>query len=261
MNIFYIFLGLLVGVHVVSYGAYKDSPYENFIYRRVVREIVISILITSIIAVFSPSSLIGNKLYITFAFVLIFSRIVTEMYKLFIRREDQSHYKIPSQVHILGSIPDNQLYRLAVSIVVPLFILIALLVAWLIHSLISPIYLKGFLTGLTGGALIAIGGSYKDGFFEGFSMVKFFRSPVVTAIWAIFLATKIANPYLLMLVAMGFERMTVELYKGFFLSGYVPGKFKFKKAVFPQWLAKRRIFIYPYAFTWIVVLFFIVLDI
>ena len=35
-------LGLAAGVHAASYGAYKDSPHESFLPRRLARELTIA---------------------------------------------------------------------------------------------------------------------------------------------------------------------------------------------------------------------------
>jgi len=62
------------------------------------------------------------------------------------------------------------------------------------------------------------------------------------------------RPIFLFLAACGLERMVVEFYKGFVKAKYVPGKFKFTKARYPEYFTKRKQLILPYAATWIIFL-------
>lgn len=257
----YTFLALVAGIHVACYGAYKDTPYENFIPRRAVREMMVAFFVAMVIVVLFDHHMITQRVFTRLAIIIIFSRIITEVYKLFIRREDQSRYLIPSQVHIFKKIIQNPWQRLVMAIIVPLFLGLGLTVSFRIYTIAWPNAFKGFMIGLIAGTITALGGGYKDGFFEGFDPIKFFRSPIVTGLAAAFIAEKSQNPVLIFFAAMGFERMIVEFYKGFVKSGYVPGKFRFKKPVYPQWVEKRKIFIFPYALTWLIVFSLIVYDI
>ena len=250
-----------MATHVACYGVFKDSPYENFILRRVVREFIIVLLILLFLGVFFPAIFISVKYYIIFGLILIISRTVTEMYKLFIRVESQEKYKIPSQVHVLKKIPHGKLVRILSGLVMLLFIISFSYLSFQINRLILPLLVKGFFIGFTGGLLTAIGGAYKDGFYEGFYIKKFFRSPLVTAACAAFLIHKTDNVFLILLSSMGFERMIVEFYKGFVMSGYVPGKFKEVKPEYSDWLSKRKIIILPYVSTWILFMSLVILDI
>ena len=251
-------LPLIVGLHVACYGAYKDCLYENFIVRRFIREIALSIFITLILFLIYPSLFISEKSFMVFTFILIISRIVTEIYKLFIRVEDQTQYKIPSQVHLFRSVVKARKHRFLLSSVVLFFLTLGVFLTYMIDAMQVSTQIEGFFTGLIAGILIALGGAYKDGFFEGFSFRKFFRSPVITSICALLISSATSNPLVLFFASMGFERMIVEYYKGFIKSGYVPGKFKAEKPIYTNWLAKRKIFILPYTLTWIVMLILIV---
>src|SRR3989338_4701549 len=162
-------LPLVIGLHVACYGAYKDSPYETFIMRKFIREIVLVLIIRVLISFIFPSLLQKEKPYLVFAFILVVSRIVTEMYKLFIRVEDQNHYKIPSQVHFFRSVVKDRKRRFLLSTVVLFFLAAGVFLAYKIDTFQLPAQVKGLLTGLFAGLIIALGGAYKDGFFEGFS--------------------------------------------------------------------------------------------
>lgn len=209
---------------------------------------------------FNPAVVNSEKKIIYFLLVLITSRIITEMYKQFIRVEDQKIYKIPSQVHLFKYIPQNKLQRLLLGSFVPVFLGIGTNLAITLPSYFTN-YESSIFIGLLAGFLIALGGGYKDGFFEGFDHLKFFRSPIITALAALFLSTKTSNPLLLFFASMGLERMIVEFYKGFIKAGYVPGKFKTNKPRYTEWVTKRKLFIFPYFITWFVVLALIVYDI
>lgn len=254
-------ISLIVGIHVASYGSFKDSPYENFIIVKVFREIILCILIFLVLNIYFKSFILGEKYYVLFSLILIISRIVTELYKQFFRVEDQKQYKIPSQVHVFKKIPENRLTRLILIFPVLFAIFLIYKLTLNIYSLYIDSILKGFLIGLSGGVLTAIGGGYKDGFFEGFDLLKFWRSPIIGSLAGVFLASKTQNSLFILLASMGYERMIVEFHKGFLKSGYVPGKFKLKKALYPVWLDNRKIIYWPYLTSWTLFLVLIILDI
>tara|TARA_Y100000310_G_scaffold300146_1_gene335579 strand:+ start:549 stop:854 length:306 start_codon:yes stop_codon:yes gene_type:complete len=84
------------------------------------------------------------------------------------------------------------------------------------------IHAMGFLLGL----IIATTGAWKDTLFEDFSITKFFRSPIVTECWYLFLVFAFpGQPILLILLSSAaLERLSVETYKA--LRRQPPGKFK-----------------------------------
>lgn len=253
-------LALISAIHVACYGSFKDTPYESLKPLRIVREMLVSLFVLPFLFIFFRQIFSLEKFYVIFGLILIFSRIVTEVYKQFFRVEDQSQYKIPSQVHLFRKIPKNRIIRFGLMFIVILFLLLAYKLSFYIINLPIDILFKGLLIGFTGGLMTAIGGGYKDGFFEGFDKIKFFRSPIVTAFCAVFLSMNTNNPAVILFAAMGYERMIVEFYKGFIKSGYIPGKFKAKKPVYPEWLMNRKVFILPYAITWAFFLSLLIFD-
>ncbi len=71
-----------------------------------------------------------------------------------------------------------------------------------------------YVYGLFVGCFIAITGSWKDTLFEKFEIVKFFRSPIITQVWYLFLLHFYGRPMVLILLASAaLERLTVEGYK------------------------------------------------
>lgn len=255
-----ILISLIAGTHIACYGAYKDSPYENFILRRAVREFILCGLSALTVYFFRPDLFSRGTYLLVFGLIVVASRILTECYKLFLRTENQTPYKIPSQVHILGSIPDKSILRIGLSLFFPLFLGTGVYATTILFSISNNVILRGSITGLIAGSITALGGAYKDGFFEGFSLRKFFRSPLVTCCFAALLAFKTNEPWLLFFSAMGYERMLVEFYKGFLKAGYVPGKFKAKQALFPQWKVRRKVFVLPYAYSWLFVCLLLYID-
>ncbi len=83
----------------------------------------------------------------------------------------------------------------------------------------------GFLAGLA----VAIGGAVKDAPYEGFDLRTFLRSPVIGALEAPLLAYIFpdSSNALIFLSTIGFERLTIELYKIYRAqqAKYIPGKF------------------------------------
>ena len=247
MNTLPIFLGLATGVHASCYGAYKDSPYESFLVRRVVRELGIAI---SIGIVFSLLGLgLSEPYFVLFLVIFASSRIVTEIYKLFFRVEDQSLYLIPTQIHFFRKVVRSKVVRafLGGACVLGLYGLFILT-----DSLLISAPLKGLITGSLIGLATALGGAYKDGLFEGFEWTKFFRSPLLGALGGLLLSAHTSQTAFILLGAIGVERMVVELYKGFLQKGYCPGKFKSKEPRCSAWLEKRKGFVAPYLATWVV---------
>lgn len=90
---------------------------------------------------------------------------------------------------------------------------------------------KSMLLGFLSGLAVAFGGAVKDSPYEGFSLAKFMRSPIIGMIEAPILnhAFKPNSGFLLFLATIATERLTVEIYKLFrAVSGrYMPMKFKY----------------------------------
>jgi len=251
-QLFILILGGVAGLHAACYGAYKDSPYETFKLTRFIREIAIGGFSALLVLLFTRSI---NSIHLAVLFLsfLACSRIITESYKLFIRIEPQEIYKIPSMVHVFRTVPTSRFQRIAIALLLFIVLVLAAALAILIHSSF-PRHVSGAIIGLLIGSLTGFGGAYKDGFFEGFDPRKFFRSPTIGTMSGFFLSYLTDRPIFLFLAACGLERMVVEFYKGFVKAKYVPGKFKFTKARYPEYFTKRKQLILPYAVTWIIFL-------
>lgn len=244
-------LGLAAGLHAASYGAYKDSPHESFMPRRFVRELVFATLLAASLGAAGLAR--GQSPFIVYLASFALSRIVTEFWKLFMRVEPQGDYRIPTQIHCVTGIVNNPVLRLLLGIgflasIYGIYCLAKVLPAeW-------PVWMRGLVTGLSIGACEAIAGGYKDGAIEGFSWRRFFKSPVFGSIGGLVAAGHTADPLFLLLGAIGTMRMLLELLFKMVVPDYAPGKFRSMIGPHVEWHARRRVFLKPYALTWMLYL-------
>lgn len=250
-----IILGLVAGLHAACYGAYKDSPYELFKLNRFFREILLGGLIAFGLWYNFPELRQNSAIF--FLTCLAFSRILTEAYKQFWRIEPQTRFKIPSMAHIFKHVPTSIWLRLSLAGIGVCFIYGFYQLANFVSQIVVPAG-RGFSIGFINGALTALGGAYKDSLYEGFSLRKFFRSPLVGGFagWLLYFYTR--TPFELFFASLGLERMVVEFYKGFVKSCYVPGKFKTISAAYPNFFKLRQWLILPYAGTWLIFIFILI---
>ena len=101
--------------------------------------------------------------------------------------------------------------------------------------------IAGLLVGIAGGLLVATGGALKDSQFEGFIPLKFLRSPLVGGLTGMLVIRYSTDWFLVVLAAVGSERVVVELYKTF-LKRQVRGIHAGKPVLYPAWLARRGVF-------------------
>ncbi len=94
----------------------------------------------------------------------------------------------------------------------------------------------------------ASAGAYKDGFFEGFRLKTYLRSPLLGTIGGFLLGHLTQNLALVLIGLLAFERILIEV-KKFFQKGYMPGKFQPGIVPFEEWMGRRRVFLAPYLAT------------
>jgi hypothetical protein len=249
-------VGLLAGLHSACWGAFKDSAYEGFGFFKFARGIFFGMLSALgsfiLLSVMNINSL---NLGVFFGFAVLAERALTEFIKAYVRTEPQEKYMIPSRVQLLGRVVKKGINRIVIGFVFTMsFILFSLFVLSMKELSILRWPFNGIFFGFLGGFLMALGGCLKDAPFEGFSLLKFTRSPLIGLLAGILLSSLAANYGVIMLSSMGVERMATEAYKTFIKKG-VPGKFKAEKPLHKEWIAKRSIFIYPYLATWLAFLF------
>ena len=251
MFLLIVLVGITAGLHAALYGAYKDSPHESFMAHRFAREVVIAAIVTAALAALGLFE--GETLFIVYLSAFALSRITTEFWKLFVRVEPQSEYRIPTQVHWLTGVVTNPFARLLMGAgylasIYGIYCACKLLPT----SLPAPVY--GAIVGLAFGTAEAIGGGYKDGSIEGFSWYKFAKSPTFGALSGVIVSSHAESLAFLSLATIGSMRMFLELLFKIFPKDYVPGKFASMAGPFKEWWELRRHFLPPYAATWMLYL-------
>jgi hypothetical protein len=251
-----LFIGLISGAHTSTWGMYKDSPHEGFSWPRYFRSIVVSAL-----AALGWQLAVGFDLASAAARVVLFGltyvteRGLVELYKGYLREEDQSKYFIPMQFHVMGRVIHDRRVRWSVAAA---WVAAVLLVAWGLHSLQAsrpeiPGWAVVLLIGSIGGWLSAFGGAFKDAPVEGFETFKFFRSPVVALLWSLLVACFSRDYLHIALCGLGYTVATIETYKTFFFPNKPRGKFAGKPILFPRFLTWRYRFAPLYAAIWVAV--------
>lgn len=240
-------LGVLAGLHGASYGAYKDSPFESFLARRFVRELVIASLVAAGLVMFHLAE--GETPFILFVSTFTLTRIITEFWKLFVRTEPQDDFRIPTQFHCVKGIVHNRFLRLLAGA----GFLGAIYGSYCLFKLLPhdlPPAVTGLIVGGGFGLVEAIAGAYKDGSMEGFYFRKFLKSPTFGALGGLIASFHTHNLAFLLLAAYGTSRMFLELLFKILVRDYSPGKFSTTVGSFPQWTAWKRHFLVPYTATW-----------
>ena len=224
-------MGLLVaalsGLYTSAWGAFKDSPWEGFRRRTFPRSILFSLVIYGgLLAVPALADrLAGLGLVQTFFLVMGLERFLTELYKGCFRTEPQDKYFVPSQLTILGRPVESRMFRAAAGVVLVAAVLGVLLLGMPADGFLAYL-LVAYLTGL----LVSGGGAWKDAPFEGFQVLKFFRSGLTLAVASplFFWLRDPSQPVALgILIYMngGLERFLVEYYKTY-IQRNMSGKFR-----------------------------------
>lgn len=242
-------VGLLSGTHTAIWGMYKDALHEGFKGRSFARSMILgAISAAAIQGVLHLSLPSPAALVLLFGLAYAVERGMVEVWKTFVRQEDQSKYFIPMQFSVGGVPVASRLTRLTAGVayvlaVVACFFLIASLDA--AAASLAPTA-RATLVGLAVGIIVAVGGCWKDAPTEGFDIFKFFRSPIMTVLYAIVLSQLTDNSLQIAVAAVGYERATVETYKKFFFPMKPPGKFAGKPTPHAYMLRRRRYFVPAY---------------
>ena len=250
-------VGVLSGTHTAIWGMYKDAIHEGFAVRRFARSVIVGGAVAVAIQLALGLPLPGAAAVIVlFGLAYAAERGIVEVWKTFVREEDQSKYTIPMQFSVHGVPVRGRGARLAAGAAYVGIVVLCLAAVTQVElgPLGRPTLLRSALIGLTVGAIIAFGGAWKDAPTEGFDMLKFFRSPCMTVAFALVLS-QLTDSYLQLAVgAIGYERATAETYKTFFFPSKPRGKFAGKPVLFPEMLMRRRYFVPAYVAIWAVVI-------
>src|ERR671919_1006502 len=106
-------VGLMAGVHTATWGMYKDAPHEGFSRWKYARSIVLATAIAVIVSAGwgrDPRS--AADLVVLFGATYAVERALAEIYKTFLRDEDQSKYFIPMQFAVFGKVVRSRGARL-----------------------------------------------------------------------------------------------------------------------------------------------------
>jgi len=246
-------VGLLSGTHTAIWGMYKDAIHEGFVVRRFARSMAVGALAGVAIQLGLGLPLDqAAGLAVLFGLAYAAERGVVEVWKTFVRVEDQSKYSIPMQFSLRGVPVASRRVRLAAGAG---YVGIVAASLWAIARVqpAAPGLMSIFrtvLAGLVVGGIIAFGGAWKDAPTEGFDPLKFFRSPLLTVAFALLLARMTDSTLHVAVAAIGYERATAETYKTFFFPSRPRGKFAGKAVSFPAMLRLRRYAVPVYVAIW-----------
>jgi hypothetical protein len=249
-------VGILAGLHTATWGMYKDAIHEGFTVPRYLRSVFVSGLSAPIIVLVTGiDPLTASGLAVLFGVTYCVERGLTEFWKTFVRFVDQSKFTIPMQFHVFGRVIPQGPVRWAIAAG---HVAVAALLLWWIgslqhHPLAWPRPVAVLLIGSIGGWYSACGGGFKDAPIEGFSMLKFVRSPIMSALYALLLSNFTEDYVLMALGGLGYTVATIETYKTFFFPSRPRGKFAGRPILYPKCLAMRQRFVPLYAGIWVLV--------
>lgn len=252
-----VLIGALAGAHASTWGMYKDAIHEGFTWPKYSRSILVGAGVGLVLEAALRFELSGPAAwFVFFGLVYATERLLLELWKGYIREEDQSKYFIPMQFGVLGKPVKNRAVRYSVLAGV-LVVLVASV--WGVVALQRavpnlPSWLVLVTIGAFGGWLTAFGGAWKDAPVEGFETLKFFRSPLISLFWAIVVAIFTDSWLYIGVAGAGYSVATIETYKTFFFPSKPRGKFAGKPITHPEMLHKRQYFVPVYVAIWLLVL-------
>ena len=249
-------VGVVAGLHFSTWGMYKDSPHEGFAWPKYFRSPLVGALMAVIAYVIARPDLgHATTLVVFFGSAYVLERGAVEFWKTFLRNEDQSKYFIPMQFAVFGNVVHGKGRRLVVgAIIAAAVIFIFLGVHWTLRgsaTLSIPVVLA---VGSISGWISAFLGAWKDAPVEGFQPLKFVRSPLWTAFYALVLASFTTSILAVIMAALGFTIATLETYKTFFFPSKPRGKFAGKPVQHPYMLERRKPFAVLYVSIWILLI-------
>ncbi len=250
-------VGLLAGLHVSTWGMYKDAIHEGFSWFRYFRSAMVGTVMAAIAWVVArPVLITPAQLVAFFGVVYVLERGAIEFWKTFLRTEDQGKYFIPMQFAVFGRVVHNQTRRLVIGFVMA-FVVVGVFLG--VHALWKgdrfPASLPLLLAVASiSGWISAFLGAWKDAPLEGFQPFKFVRSPLWAAFYGVLLSQFTTSILVVMMAALGFTIATLETYKTFFFPSKPRGKFAGKPILYPDMLRRRKPFIALYAGIWVLLI-------
>lgn len=249
-------VGLLAGLHAATWGMYKDAPHEGFSRAKYARSPILGTILGVLVQ--GATDLDPRRaadLVVLFGAIYVVERTVAEIYKTFLREEDQSKYFIPMQFHVFGRVVRSRAARLVVGgLYTGLLVALVVGASHLEQDVAGqqPLFTVLLVGGL-GGWISAFGGAWKDAPSEGFQIFKFFRSPALAVLYAFGLSFLTDSIVATTLAAAGYTVATTETYKTFFFPAKPRGKFAGRPILYPDVLHWRQRFVPLYIAIWIAV--------
>jgi hypothetical protein len=250
-------IGLVAGTHVSTWGMYKDAIHEGFTWPKYFRSILVGGAVGLVLLALTGMDLRGpGDMVVFFGLVYAVERLLLELWKSFIRVEDQSKYFIPMRFGVRGKPVMNNAVRWSVGAGVVLVLLFCLWIVPLLQRAYPdlPPWLVLVTIGSLGGWLTAFGGAWKDAPVEGFETLKFFRSPGISLIWAILVAFFTDSWLFIGIAGAGYSVASIETYKTFFFPSKPRGKFAGKPILHPEMLHRRQYFVPIYVAIWALII-------
>lgn len=252
--------GLAVGIHNATWGMYKDAPHEGFTWSTYFRSVIAGAIYGPLLwYIFKLDLTQFGNVFILWGATYSLERITMEVYKTFIRVEDQSKYFIPMQLSVFGKPVESYGLRLLFGL---LYVLILAIISYGIYILNQNYHDGGrtwnaFLLLLpcsVFGWVSAFGGAWKDAPLEGFETFKFFRSPGVAYFFAFVASLFTANLLIITMCSIGLTIASIETYKTFFFLHKPRGKFQGKPVLYPEMETFRKKFVPVYVSIWVIVI-------
>ena len=248
-----VLVGAIAGTHASIWGMYKDAPHEGFEWIKFVRSLCFgAVLAPLLVGVLSLDPTRAAGFVLVWGVVYAGERGLAELYKTFLRSENQSKYFIPMQFAVLGHPVSSRWLRALVGVGWATMIGAILTAVSMVAGPVTGV-LGAVAIGSIGGWISAFGGAWKDAPFEGFQLFKFFRSPLLSAGFAAALSQITDRPLIVLLAATGFTIAATETYKTFFRPSVPRGKFAGKPVLFPDWTVWRRRFTPVFVLIWLLV--------
>jgi hypothetical protein len=246
-------IGLVAGIHAATWGMYKDAPHEGFSRWKYARSPLLGAVLATVVcagAGLDPRRAVD--LVLLFGVTYVLERALAEIYKTFLRQEDQGKYFIPMQLHVLGKVVESRTARLTAGLLYTAGLVGLVLVVNAVdrHVPGPRSFALVVLVGGIGGWISAFGGAWKDAPSEGFQIMKFFRSPALASLFAVGLAGLTQSLLLVTLAATGYTIAATETYKTFFFPSKPRGKFAGMPIRFPEMLYRRQRFVPLYVAIW-----------
>jgi hypothetical protein len=250
-------IGTLAGLHTATWGMYKDSIHEGFFWPRYFRSPIVGFVMALIAyAIARPALNTAGSMVQFFGVVYVLERGVVELWKTFLRNEDQSKYFIPMQFAVFGNVVQSQSRRYLIGAIITTAVCGTFL---LVHYGAPRLQLQDnpwlvFGVATISGWISAFLGAWKDAPIEGFQPLKFVRSPLWAAFWGLMVAHFTHSILIVMMAGLGYTIFTLETYKTFFFPSKPRGKFAGKPILYPDMLRRRQHFVPLYAGIWLLVL-------